>query len=234
MANYAMVIDLHRCTGCGSCVLGCKIENNVPDGIFWSNHLHQTLGTFPDVKYSYIPILCNHCEIAPCVDICPVEPKAMYKAANGLTLHNVETCIGCRLCEEACPYGAIFYNEVEPHGYWRDKQQLIHNVTASPAELVDKVKGNVIPYYNPDRETTYPGIRPKHKVEKCTFCDHRLVHGLEPYCNEVCPSKARFFGDLDDPESQVAQLLTGYPYYRLEEALGTEPKVYYIRQYNPE
>ncbi len=234
MANYTFVIDLHRCTGCGSCVLACKIENNVPEGIFWCNHLHQTLGKFPEVKYTYIPTMCNHCEAAPCVEVCPVDPKSMYKAPNGLILHDVESCIGCRLCEEACPYGAIFYNEDEPHAYWRSDQKLMNNLTSSPVEVTEKVKGKVLPYYNPDRETTYPGIRPKNKVEKCSFCDHRIVHGLEPYCNEVCPSNARFFGDLDDPGSTVAQLLQKYPHFRLEESLGTEPKVYYIRQYNPQ
>lgn len=233
MANYALVIDLHRCTGCGSCVLGCKIENNVPEGIFWSNHIHQTSGVFPDVKYTYIPTLCNHCDVAPCIEVCPVEPKAMYKAESRLTLHSVERCIACRRCEEACPYGAIFYNETEPHEYWKSDQQLINNCTASPAEVLERVNQKVIPYYNPDRDTTYPGIRPKNMVEKCTFCDHRLVHGLEPYCNEVCPSAARFFGDLDDPDSTVSQLLNKYPHLRLEEDLGTEPRVYYIRKYNP-
>jgi Fe-S-cluster-containing dehydrogenase component len=234
LPNYAMVIDLHRCTGCGACAIGCKKENNTPDGIFWAHYIHETVGAFPAVKYTYIPTLCNHCENAPCVEACPVDPKAMYKEENGLTLHNVERCIGCRACENNCPYGVISFNDQEPHPFWRDDSALIKNGTASPKEVTEKVGGTVLPYYNPDRAATYPGIRPERKVEKCTWCDHRIALGVNTYCNTVCPSKARFFGDLDNPESDVAKLLQQHGSFRLKEGAGTEPRVYYIRSYNPE
>lgn len=233
MPNYAMVIDLHRCTGCGACAIGCKKENNTPEGIFWAHYTHETVGTFPNVKYTYLPTLCNHCQNAPCVEACPVDPKAMYNAENGLTLHSIERCIGCRRCENACPYGVIYYNAEEPHAFWRDDKPLLKDVTSSPREAVEKVGGTVLPYYNPDREATYHGIRPKNKVEKCTMCDHRIAQGLDTYCNTVCPSKARFFGDLDDPDSTVSRLLKQYSSFRLKEGEGTEPRVYYIRNFNP-
>jgi Fe-S-cluster-containing dehydrogenase component len=228
-----MVIDLHRCTGCGACAIGCKKENNTPDGIFWAHFIHQTVGVFPNVKNNYLPTLCNHCENAPCVEACPVNPKAMYKGEQGLTLHDLEKCIGCRACENSCPYGVISFNAAEPHAFWRENTGLIEGGTSSPREVAQKVGGNIPPYYNPDRDTTYAGIRPVGKVEKCTLCDHRIAKGLNTYCNTVCPSKARFFGDLDQPDSEVAKLLQQYESYRLKEEEGTEPRVYYIRTYNP-
>ncbi|MGD8666515.1 MAG: 4Fe-4S dicluster domain-containing protein, partial [Desulfobacterales bacterium] len=77
MPKYAMVIDLQRCVGCGACSIACRNENNVPDGIYWSNKITETSGTFPNVRFHYLPTLCNHCSDAPCVTGCPT--KAMYK-----------------------------------------------------------------------------------------------------------------------------------------------------------
>ena len=77
--------------------------------------------------------------------------------------------------------------------------------SSSPADETRKVGGKVIPYYNPEREDTLAGIRPKGIVEKCTFCDHRLKKGKLPRCVDACPADARIFGDLDDPKSEVRQ-----------------------------
>ena len=74
MPKYAMVIDLQSCVGCGACSIACKNENNLPEGIFWSSKITETVGTFPDVRYHYIPTLCNHCEDAPCVRVAPPQP----------------------------------------------------------------------------------------------------------------------------------------------------------------
>jgi len=228
LANYAMVIDLHKCVGCGACAITCKNENNVPEGFYWANYVHKTTGTFPNVRYQFIPTLCNHCENAPCVKACPVQ--AMYKDENGLTLHDPEKCIGCKACIIADPYGVIYFNKKEPHQFWRNNEPVIPGATATAKEVTEKI-GEQVPYYNPARATTYAGIRPKGIVEKCSLCDHRIKEGEEPYCVASCPAEARTFGDLDDPGSKVNYLLQKYGYFRLREELGTKPKVYYIRQY---
>ena len=229
MPRYAMVIDLQRCVGCSACSISCRNENNVPDGIYWSNKITETSGTFPNVRYHYIPTLCNHCENAPCVRGCPT--KAMHKLDNGITMHNPKKCIGCRYCMFNCPYGVIHFNWQDAHMSWKDNTSLMEG-TASPAEEVRKVNSKVTPYYNPEREDTLPGIRPRGVVEKCTFCDHLVKRGKLPTCVKACPADARIFGDLDDPKSQVNKLLGKFRPFRLKESLGTLPKVYYIRDFS--
>jgi molybdopterin-containing oxidoreductase family iron-sulfur binding subunit len=230
--KLAMVIDLQRCVGCGACVIACKNENNVKDGVAWASRISRTTGQFPDVKYEYIPTLCNHCEKAPCVTGCPT--RAMHKADGNITMHDPDKCIGCRYCIINCPYGVIHFNEEEAHRFWSNAKPLIENGTSSPAEVTQQVGGTVIPYYNPARELSNPGtgIRRKGIVEKCTLCDHRVVKGEIPYCVEACPANARIFGDLNDPNSEVNRILGRYRSWRLKENLGTEPKVFYVRDFN--
>ncbi len=231
MTRYAMVIDLQRCTGCGACAITCKNENNVEDGTYWAHYINKTVGKFPNARYDFIPTLCNHCEKAPCVKGCPTG--AMHKGEGGITMHDPNKCIGCRYCMARCPYGVISFNWQKPQKFWRDGKSTIEGATSSPKDVAQKVGGNVIPYYNPERADTLPGIRPKGVVEKCTLCDHRVKKGKIPYCAEACPANARIFGDLDDPNSKVNQLIGKYQPFRLKERLGTEPKVFYIRSFNP-
>ncbi|WP_461201854.1 4Fe-4S dicluster domain-containing protein [Anoxybacillus sp. TBDG-1] len=228
MTKYAMVIDLHKCVGCSACQIACKNENNVPEGMFWSWHITRTTGSFPNVKYEYIPTLCNHCENAACVRACPT--KAMYKDENGLTLHDADKCIGCKSCMQACPYGVINFNKKDPHEYWRDQEALIQKGTSSGKEISTSIREKV-PYYNPDREKTYEGIRYKGIVEKCTFCDHRLKEGEQPYCVTSCPADARLVGDLDDPNDPIHAMLAKYKTSVLLPEKGTKPKVFYLREY---
>ncbi len=230
--RLAMVIDLQRCTGCGGCIFTCKIENNVQSGVAWSSRIIKTSGKFPNLRYEYIPTLCNHCEKAPCVKACPT--KAMHKGDGGMTLHTPKKCIGCRTCQAVCPYEVIHANTEEPHKFWRGDEVAIADCTSSPSELVERMKGK-IPSYNPDKEksSSGAGLRYKGIVEKCTFCDHMVRNGKVPFCVDRCPASARIFGDLNDPESAVSKILTKYRPWRLKEHLGTEPKIFYVRNYNP-
>ncbi len=230
--KLAMVIDLHRCTGCGACSITCKNENNVQGDVYWSSRISKTTGKFPNVRYEYITTLCNHCERAPCVKACPT--KAMHKGPGDITMHDLDKCIGCRYCMASCPYGVIHFNAGETHKFWRDDKPLIEGATSSAVEVTEQVGGSVIPYYNPARELSRSGtgLRKRGIVEKCTFCDHRVSKGELPYCVESCPANARIFGDLNDPNSEVSQILGKFRAWRLKEELGTKPKVFYVRSFN--
>ncbi len=230
--RLAMVIDLQRCTGCGGCILTCKNENNVQLGVAWSSRISRTVGTFPNVRYEYIPTLCNHCDNAPCVKSCPT--KAMHKGYGGITAHTPKKCVGCKICRASCPYDVVHSNEVEPHRFWRDQNALMKGVTSSGHEVAQRVGADVIPYYNSAKEDMGKGagLRYKGIAEKCTFCDHRVEKGELPYCVEGCPANARIFGDLNDPDSDVSKLLARHRPWRMKEELGTEPKVFYIRDFN--
>jgi Fe-S-cluster-containing dehydrogenase component len=247
-----MVIDLQRCVGCGACAFACKAENNTRtrgDGqsFNWADFVMKTEGTFPNVTHWVMPVLCNHCTDAPCVTICPTEPKAMFKTPEGITMHDTELCIGCRRCQRACPYSnrelgadslngdtysVISFNpEDKPaQPYWAGKSAAIPGCTSSAAEVVAK-SGVAIPTLNAFAEGNMKAVRAEGVVEKCTFCYHRTSNGLQPACVEVCPSKARIFGDQDDAKSEIAQVLKANKSTRLQEEKGTKPNVHYINKY---
>ena len=227
-----MVIDLQRCTGCTACNIACKNENNVQEGHAWSSRITTTEGTFPNVRYEYRPTLCNQCEDAPCASGCPTG--SLYKGAGGITMHDPEKCIGCKYCMINCPYDEISFNEGDTHQFWEDEDAVIEDGTASPKEMAEEVSGEKTPNYNPNREvgehespTRYKGV-----VEKCNFCVHRVEEGELPACVEACPCDARIFGDLDDPDSKVSEVLSKFEPTVLKEEQGTEPKVKYVRDFN--
>ncbi len=225
MARYGMVIDLSRCTGCRACMVACKVENNTPQANFWMYVFRYEEGTFPNTRVWFMPRPCMHCDNAPCVKVCPVG--ARYKREDGLTATDWERCIGCRYCEVACPYGVNYFN-------WKDPQKQFYMDWDDPD--VAQVTGGGIAIANPDLEGAYGpekrrtagGGRLKGVMEKCTFCVHRLEKGLGPACEAVCPTRVIHFGDLDDPQSEVSQLLKDHPHFRLLEEAGTKPRVYYI------
>lgn len=203
--RYAMAIDLKRCTGCHACSVACKLENNLPKGIWWNRVLTlggEGMGTpkgrFPDLKMEFLPLNCQHCEYPPCVEVCPVE--ATYKGENGIVIQDYEKCIGCQACIAACPYpGVRQFNDREPE----------YSIEVATGDaVVEPHQSNV--------------------VEKCTFCSHRLVQNLKPACIDTCPNRARFFGDLNDPQSEVSKVVKGRNYYHLYAEKGTKPAIYYL------
>lgn len=108
--HFAMVIDMQKCIGCDACTVSCKAENNVPLGVYRTWVEKHERGIFPNIKLSFAPKLCNHCDDPPCVPVCPVG--ATFKRSDGLVLVDYEKCIGCSYCVEACPYAARYMDPV--------------------------------------------------------------------------------------------------------------------------
>jgi Fe-S-cluster-containing dehydrogenase component len=207
--RWGMVIDLSKCIGCEYCVYACQATNDTTNAMRWNVHI---VDETPTGNIFHITRPCLHCTHAPCVSVCPVS--ATYNRDDGLVIMDYEKCIGCRYCEVACPYGARSFN-------WEAR-----NDEPNP--------------YAPEWGMPEVPRRPRGVIEKCTFCIHRLDPGVAqgltpgvdpaatPACVNICPVTARYFGDLNDPESKVAQIIASTPTFRLREDLGTEPNVYYI------
>lgn len=110
MAKMTMVIDLDRCVGCYACEIACKQENDVALGLYWNKvETVEPVGEFPDIKMYWLPTMCQQCESPTCVSVCPTG--ASYQRENGVVLVDPEVCIGCKLCMDACPYGARSFDE---------------------------------------------------------------------------------------------------------------------------
>ncbi len=116
MSQYAIITDLNRCTGCLTCTVACKANNEVPIGNFWIRTLRvgptpkaDGSGDFPDVDMYYLPVQCQHCASPECVSVCPTG--ASVKNDDGTVTIDAETCIGCQSCIPACPYGVRYLNE---------------------------------------------------------------------------------------------------------------------------
>lgn len=207
--HWVMVIDLNKCIGCDYCVYACQATNDVADDMRWNIRVTDQT---PTGKTFYVTRPCLHCQNAPCVSVCPVT--ATYIREDGLVMMDYNKCIGCRYCQAACPYGARSFN-------WKERGE-------EPNPLA------------PEWGTPEVDRRPRGVVEKCTFCVHRIdaamANGLTPgvdrdatpACVNICPVEARYFGDLNDPDSVVSHIIASTPTLRLREDLGTEPSVYYI------
>jgi molybdopterin-containing oxidoreductase family iron-sulfur binding subunit len=199
--RYGMVIDLTRCIGCEACTLACKQSNGTGPGVFWSKVLKAETGTYPTARLSYQPILCNHCEDAPCAKVCPVNATKINK--DGIVTVDYELCIGCRYCMIACPYDARTFVDTVKKSYFEGME----------LSLYEKAR------YSEHSVGT---------VEKCDFCAERLKEGRLPACVHTCPADARIFGDLDDPNSAPITALSSSTGKTLKPEAGTKPKVFYI------
>jgi menaquinone reductase, iron-sulfur cluster-binding subunit len=239
LKKFGMVIDLDKCTGCGSCMVACMSENNVPfkkdetdklTSITWMRVYKLTNGkSFPETETCYLPRPCMHCEgdhgHSPCVSVCPATATD-YDWPTGIVSQIPTRCFGCRYCMAACPYHARYFNWFDP--VW-------------PEGMKESLSPNVSP-------------RMRGVVEKCTFCYHRYqlarekmyVEGRDDIyedeyqtaCTQACPSGAITFGDLNNPKHAVHQMVKPDPHkggkprntnaFRILERLGTNPKVYYL------
>ncbi|MEK6286632.1 MAG: 4Fe-4S dicluster domain-containing protein [Acidobacteriota bacterium] len=223
--QWAMVIDLDRCTGCEACVVACRVENNIPTvgpeeaakgrSINWIRIERYFEGEYPDVKVKFMPVLCQHCEEAPCEPVCPVY--ATYHTDEGLNAQVYNRCVGTRYCANNCPYTVRFFNFFDPK--WD-----------APLEKA----------LNPE-----VSVRTRGVMEKCTFCIQRIRKGedkakdegrevrdgdVTPACVQTCQTKAMYFGNIADPESEVSRLAKSNRAIRLLEELGTKPRVIYLNK----
>lgn len=206
--HWVMVIDLGKCIGCDYCVWACQATNDTADDMRWNIRIDDTT---PQGNEFHITRPCLHCRHAPCVEVCPVG--ATYHRVDGLVVMDYDKCIGCRYCQTACPYGARSFN-------WGERTDTNPRVPEWGRPEVPR--------------------RPRGVVEKCTFCIHRIDAGLAkglmpgvdeeatPACVNICPVKARYFGNINDPNSEVSRIIRSHPTLRLREDLGTDPSVYYI------
>jgi molybdopterin-containing oxidoreductase family iron-sulfur binding subunit len=212
---FGYAFNVTRCEGYMECVAACVKENNLDRKsntqyirIFEMEH-GQMSPEVGDSKYFhqvpvedhfYMGVQCFHCNDAPCVKACPV--KATWQEPDGIVVVDYDWCIGCRYCIAACPYYGRRFNWNEP----------------------------VVPKDEMTKKQHYLGnrMRSRGQMEKCTFCIQRSRAGRLPACVEACPTGARVFGNLLDPDSEIRFVLKNKKVYRWKEDLGTDPKFWYF------
>jgi len=212
---YGYAFNVSRCEGYMECVDACVKENNLDRRsntqyirIFELEHGQMSPevgdGKFfhevPVPDHFYMGVQCFHCDNPPCVKACPT--KATWKEPDGIVVVDYDWCIGCRYCIAACPYYGRRFN-------WNDPE-------VPKAEITKKQ------HYLGNR------LRKRGQMEKCTFCIQRSRNGKLPACADACPTGARVFGNLLDPNSEIRFVLQNKKVYRFKEDLGTDPKFWYF------
>ncbi len=222
--RWSMVVDLDRCIGCGACAAACYAENSV--GIVGRERIvegremawlsvERYLDPDDATRVTFLPLMCQHCDNAPCESVCPVF--AAHHGKEGMNNQIYNRCIGTRFCSQNCPYKVRRFNWFTWE--WPDPMplQLNPNVT----------------------------VRAKGVMEKCSFCVQRIkeAHGwaknekrsirdgeVVPACVQTCPTQALFFGNLMDAESRVRKLVDDPRAYQVMGYLNTKPAVIYLRK----
>ncbi len=212
---YGYAFNITRCEGFMECVTACVEENNLDRKtntqyirIFEMEPGQLDPGTGDGQYYHEVPVedkfymgtQCFHCEKAPCTKACPT--KATWKEPDGIVVVDYDWCIGCRYCQAACPYYGRRFN-------WGLAEIPKDEITTRQHYLGNR-------------------LRPKGKMEKCTFCIQRTRKGRLPACVEACPTGARVFGNLLDPDSEIRYVLKHKKVFRMKEELGTDPKFWYF------
>lgn len=213
--SFAYALNLSLCIGCRRCAEACHQENNHDRATnnSYIRVLEMDKGGLdlergnadydhpvPAPGKFYLPVQCHQCDNAPCVKVCPVQ--ATWKEPDGIVVVDYDWCIGCRYCEAACPYHARRFN-------WTAPQVPAEELNCNQSYLSNRV-------------------RPRGVVEKCTFCLHRTRQGELPACLEACPTGARVFGNLLDPDSDIRWVLEHKRVFVLKEELGTRPRFFYF------
>lgn len=213
---FGFALNLSRCTGVRECVDACVRENNLSRSPqiqyirvleldkgsldLHASHHHYDTAKVPKPDKVYLPMQCVQCNNPPCVKACPVD--ATWLEPDGIVVTDYDWCIGSRACITACPYSARSFNWAEP--------------------MIPQDEFNV--------ETHFLGNRPRERgvVEKCTNCIQRTRNDRNPACVEACPTGARIFGNLLDPDSEIRYVLENKRVFRLKEEAGCEPKFWYF------
>jgi tetrathionate reductase subunit B len=188
--RWAFIVDLRRCIGCRACTIACKAEFNVPLGAFRAAVYEEVTGKFPNSEKLFLPRLCNHCEgneedkVPPCVKECPEYPKDRreFVVPDGKKIRYRGGATYKR------PDGLILFD---------------NKLCTGCGKCIE-----ACPYgaRNWDKSLLSGKDSTKNGITKCNFCEHRIAKGVTPSCVNICPGRARFFGDLNEPASEVSKL----------------------------
>ncbi len=236
--HWGMAIDLSSCTGCSACLISCSAENNVPvvgknevaraHEMHWIRLDRYYSGDPENPEVLRQPVMCQHCDNAPCENVCPVA--ATNSSSEGINQMAYNRCIGTRYCNNNCPYKVRRFNFYD----YTNADALPGN-TLDPSGMTMDLKQLVL---NPDVT-----VRAKGVIEKCSFCVQRIqAHKLnaklenrtlkdgeiKTACQQACPADAIVFGDLKDENSRVSKLFNNPRNYHLLEEIHTLPSVGYL------